>query len=80
MKNKVTAKMIRKLAKELENNQVNKSQNDSINPVEYVEVENPKVKTDFLRVIDKRELLNYKLVTDSEGNTKQVYVKPTLLL
>ena len=45
-----------------------------------IEVENPKVKTDFLRVIDKSELVNKKLVIDNEGNTKQVYVKPTLLL
>jgi len=47
MKNKITAKMLRKLAKELENYHINKSHcvsmkihNDSINPIETTQVYN----------------------------------------
>jgi len=72
MGEKITADTIRKGMKFL------MEQNDK-EPL-IIEVENPKVKTDFLRVIDKSELVNKKLVIDNEGNTKQVYVKPTLLL
>ena len=74
MKDKLTPKMIRKAVKILEKHKL-KPDKDGL-----IEVENPKVKTDFLRVIEKRELVNYKLVTDNEGNTKEIRVKPTLLL
>jgi len=43
-------------------------------------VENPRERRDFLRVIEKRELVNTKLIIDNEGNTKQIYVRPTLLV
>jgi len=43
-------------------------------------VENPRERRDFLRVIEKKDLVNQKLVIDNEGNTKQIYVKPMLLL
>ncbi len=72
MNDKLTPKMIRKAAKKLSKGWEVESQD--------IEVEVPKLKTDFLRVIDKRELVKYKLVTDKNGDTKEIRVKPTLLL
>ena len=74
MKNKVTAKMIRKAVKILEKHEI-KPDKDGL-----IEVEVPKIRTDFLRVIGKRELINNELIIDNEGNTKKIYVKPTLLI
>ena len=73
MKNKVTVKILRRVAKKL----CRKLENEK--PY-YVEVENPRERTDFLRIIEKKDLVNCKLVIDNEGNTKQIYVRPTLLL
>ena len=73
MKDKVTAKILKKVVKRL----LRKSKAEK--PY-YVEVENSKIRTDFLRVIGKRELINTKLIIDNEGNTKQIRVKKTLLI
>ena len=71
----LTAKDIRRAAELVE-----KDSGKVLKVEGILEVENPKVRTDFLRVIDKRELINTKLIIDDEGNTKQIRVKPTLLL
>ena len=63
MKNKVTAKILRRAAKKL-------CRKLKVEKPYYVEVENPKERRDFLRIIEKKDLVNYKLVTDNEGNTK----------
>jgi len=73
MKNKVTVKMIREVARRLHKKL-------KVEKPYYVEVENPRERRDFLRVIEKRELVNTKLIIDNEGNTKQIYVRPTLLV
>ena len=75
MKNKVTAKVLRKAAKRLHRKLKREK------PYK-VEVENPKVKTDFLRIITKEDLFKstHKTFTDNEGNTKLICVKPTLLI
>jgi len=73
MKNKVTVKILRRAARKLHR----KLENEK--PY-YVEVENPRERRDFLRVIEKRELVNTKLIIDNKGNTKQIHVKPMLLI
>ena len=73
MKNKVTVKILMRVAKKL-------CRKLEVEKPYHVEVENPRERTDFLRVIDKRELFNKKLVTDNEGNAKLIRVKPTLLI
>jgi len=74
MKNKVTAKILRRVAKKLLYRKL------EVEKPYYVEVENPRERTDFLRIIEKKDLVNCKLVIDNEGNTKQIYVRPTLLV
>ena len=71
----LTAKDIRRAAELLE-----KDSGKVLKVEGILEVENPRERTDFLRIIEKKDLVNCKLVIDNEGNTKQIYVKPTLLI
>lgn len=65
MKNKVNAKILRKAAKRLHRK---------------LKVEKPNIEVDSLRIIEKRDLVNYKIVKDNAGVYKQIRIKPTLLL